>query len=160
VKVRAGSEALIDFRLGISVSRQGPGSRQSALVFTSNSACWIQQQTRLLALFVLLILSFVTVPSFAACHAITPSGSGSKTGADWNNAYAGIPATLTRGVIYYLADGSYPAYTFSTADSGSTTIEIRKSDGSIPLITALSSLPPQWGGSAFVGKYRMVAGCI
>jgi hypothetical protein len=64
--------------------------------------------------------------AFAACHVVTPSGSGSKTGADWNNAYAGLPSTLTRGDIYYLADGSYGGYSFSTPDSGTTIVEIRK----------------------------------
>jgi hypothetical protein len=62
----------------------------------------------------------------AACHTVTPSGSGSKTGADWNNALANVPATLTRGDIYYLADGNYGGYTFGTAVSGSTNSEIRK----------------------------------
>jgi len=79
------------------------------------------------ALLVVLALVLSSSSSaFAACHTVTPSGSGSKTGADWNNAYAGIPSTLVRGDVYYLADGSYPAYTFSTGGSGTTTIEIRK----------------------------------
>ena len=60
----------------------------------------------------------------AACHTVTPSGSGSKTGADWNNALANLPATLTRGDIYYLADGSYGSYTFN--QSGTAAVEIRK----------------------------------
>jgi hypothetical protein len=64
--------------------------------------------------------------TFAACHVVTPSGSGSKTGADWNNAYAGLPSTLTRGDIYYLADGSYPSYSFSTPASGTSVVEVRK----------------------------------
>jgi len=74
-----------------------------------------------------LILSCLTIsPAFSACHCVTASGSGSKTGADWNNAYAGLPATLVRGDIYYLADGTYPSYTFNTAVSGTKTVEIRK----------------------------------
>jgi len=60
----------------------------------------------------------------AACHTVTPSGSGSKTGADWNNALANLPTTLTRGDIYYLADGSYGSYTFN--QSGTAAVEIRK----------------------------------
>ena len=64
--------------------------------------------------------------AFGACHAITPTGSGSKTGVDWNDAYAGLPAALTRGDIYYLADGSYGALRLSQAASGTSTIEIRK----------------------------------
>ena len=86
-----------------------------------------QAQWFLNALLVVLALVLSSSSSaFAACHTVTPSGSGSKTGADWNNAYAGIPSTLVRGDVYYLADGSYPAYTFSTGGSGTTTIEIRK----------------------------------
>lgn len=78
------------------------------------------------ALFLLILSCLAVSPAFAACHVVTPSGSGSKTGADWNNAYAGLPATLVRGDIYYLADGTYPAYAFNTAVSGTTTIEVRK----------------------------------
>jgi len=78
---------------------------------------------RLIFILALLLLPF---PLRGACHTVTVAGSGSHTGADWNNAYAGIPATLTRGDTYYLADGSYPVYTFNTAVSGTTTAEIRK----------------------------------
>ena len=78
------------------------------------------------AVFLLIFSCLAISPAFAACHAVTPSGSGSKTGADWNNAYAGLPATLIRGDVYYLADGNYPPYTFNTAVSGTTTVEIRK----------------------------------
>lgn len=51
-----------------------------------------------------------------ACAA-SPGGAG---------ALNAIPATLARGDIYYLADGSYPNYVFNTATAGTTTIEIRK----------------------------------
>lgn len=76
-------------------------------------------------LFILFALSISS--AFAACHTVTPSGSGSETGADWNNAYAGLPSTLVRGDIYYLADGNYGhSLRLSQADSGTTTIELRK----------------------------------
>jgi hypothetical protein len=78
------------------------------------------------AIFVLVIFCFVITPAFGACHVVTPTGSGSNTGADWNNALPSLPSTLTRGDIYYLADGTYPAYTFTTATSGTLTLEIRK----------------------------------
>jgi hypothetical protein len=81
---------------------------------------------RLLRAAIFIAFIFSGKNAFAACHVVTPSGSGSKTGADWNNAYAGLPGTLTRGDIYYLADGSYSDYTFSTAISGTTTVGIRK----------------------------------
>jgi hypothetical protein len=74
---------------------------------------------------VIFVLSAQT--AVAACHAVTPSGSGAKTGADWNNAYAGLPATLVRGDIYYLADGNYGNHlTLTTPASGTLTIELRK----------------------------------
>lgn len=75
---------------------------------------------------VLIIGAFTISTAFGACHVVTPAGSGAKSGADWNNAYAGLPSTLTRGDIYYVADGSYGSYTFNTPDSGTTTVEIRK----------------------------------
>lgn len=76
------------------------------------------------AIFLALVFSAQSV--FAACRVVTPSGSGSRNGADWSNAYAGLPGTLVRGDIYYLADGNYSSYTFTTADSGTTTIQVRK----------------------------------
>jgi hypothetical protein len=82
---------------------------------------------RLLRAAILIAFVFSAKGALAACHAVTPSGSGSKTGADWNNAYAGLPATLVRGDIYYLADGNYGnRLTLSTPESGTTPIELRK----------------------------------
>ncbi|HTV04897.1 MAG TPA: hypothetical protein VME86_05975 [Acidobacteriaceae bacterium] len=78
------------------------------------------------ALFALIFFALALSQSQAACHAVTPTGSGSETGADWNDAYAGIPSTLTRGDVYYFADGNYGSYTFSTPVSGTATIEFRK----------------------------------
>ena len=76
---------------------------------------------------IILILCFLTArTAFAACHVVTSSGSGSKTGTDWNNSYAKLPATLVRGDIYYLSDGTYGSYTFNTTLSGTTQVEIRK----------------------------------
>jgi len=70
--------------------------------------------------------SMMSLPLAAACHVVTPAGGGSKTGADWNNPYAGLPATLVRGDVYYLADGSYGSYSLNTAASGTTQITIKK----------------------------------
>lgn len=76
----------------------------------------------------ILVIAAFCLPSFAVtCVAVSPSGSGAATGADWNNTKAGVGGTLTRGDRYYLADGSYSTTSFSTAASGSTTIELRKS---------------------------------
>jgi hypothetical protein len=71
-------------------------------------------------------LIFSAQGAFAACHVISPSGAGSKNGSDWSNAFAGLPSSLIRGDIYYLADGNYGSYNFNTPTSGTTTIEIRK----------------------------------
>jgi hypothetical protein len=72
------------------------------------------------------LASVAVKPAAAACLTVTPSGGGSQSGADWNNALAGLPGTLTRGDTYYLADGSYSGYSFSTPNSGTTQITIKK----------------------------------
>lgn len=85
-----------------------------------------------IAIFIAFIFS--TSSAFAACHTVNPAnahnGDGTTWGAAASNGAAGafnaIPATLTRGDVYYLADGTYAGYTFNTADSGTTTSEIRK----------------------------------
>lgn len=73
------------------------------------------------------LFCFGITAASATCHTVSPAGSGANTGADWNNAYAGLPSTLVRGDIYYLADGFYGNHlSLSTAASGTTTIELRK----------------------------------
>jgi hypothetical protein len=79
------------------------------------------------AVFSLILFGLSISPALAACHTVTPTGSGSENGTDWNDAYAGLPNTLVRGDIYYLADGNYGhSLSLKQADSGSLTIEIRK----------------------------------
>ncbi len=56
---------------------------------------------------------------------MSAAGSGAKTGADWSNTLA-FPASWVRGDVYYLADGTYAKFTFSTAASGTSTVELRK----------------------------------
>jgi hypothetical protein len=75
---------------------------------------------------ILFALFFTAATCHAACHTVSPSGSGAATGADWNNTMANLPGTLTRGDTYYLADGvGYSASAFGTA-SGSTLIVVKK----------------------------------
>jgi hypothetical protein len=79
------------------------------------------------AFFALILSCFAIGQAFAACHAVIPGGSGSKSGADWSNAYAALPGTLVRGDIYYLADGNYGNHlSLNTSASGTSTIELRK----------------------------------
>src|SRR5262245_7797716 len=62
----------------------------------------------------------------AATRYVRAGAAGANTGADWTNAYSVLPATLVRGDVYYLADGSYPGYIFDDASSGTTLITIKK----------------------------------
>ena len=61
-----------------------------------------------------------------ANHHVRDGASGSNDGTDWTNAFATLPATLTRGDTYYIADGDYVAYTFNDTVSGTTRIFIKK----------------------------------
>lgn len=79
-----------------------------------------------------LLLAFLCSPVWAANHYIrdggtaSTSGTGSCTGWDTASACDTLPATLVRGDTYYIADGTYAAYTFSTANSGTTVITVKK----------------------------------
>jgi hypothetical protein len=79
-----------------------------------------------LSFFAWFILVCAGARAASTCHAVSVSGAGSKTGADWNNSFEFSSLSLVRGHIYYLADGTYPAILINTADSGTTTIEFRK----------------------------------
>jgi hypothetical protein len=88
---------------------------------------------------VLFLPLFTSSAAFAAFHAVSPSGSGSKSGADWNNAYANLPGTLIRGDVYCLADGNYGNHlSLSTPASGSLTIELRKAQSYDPNCSGLA----------------------
>lgn len=77
--------------------------------------------------------------SLAATRYVTPAGAGSHSGADWSNAYAGLPATLTRGDTYVVAGGTYGStYSFDDAESGSTYTYVRKA------VSALDSGVSGW----------------
>ena len=84
------------------------------------------------ALLILMLASMAGVQAFAACYTVSPSGSGSQTGADWNNTLAwpanasGPPAWAVRGNVYYLQDGSYGQLRFNFPASGTLPIEFRK----------------------------------
>ena len=63
--------------------------------------------------------------SEAANRYVRQGATGSPNGIDWTNAYTALPATLTRGDTYYIADGTYSSYTFDDAISGTTYITIK-----------------------------------
>lgn len=77
-----------------------------------------------------LLVMALAWPAEAANHYVREGASGTADGSDWTNAYTSLPATLTRGDTYYIADGSYAAYTFDDAVSGTTLITIRKATAS------------------------------
>ena len=59
-------------------------------------------------------------------YCVRVGATGANNGLDWINAYPALPATLVRGATYYVAGGNYASYTFSTADSGTSMITIRR----------------------------------
>jgi len=69
--------------------------------------------------------STTSAPSDQNTFYISPDGSSSNTGANWNNALRNLPNPLIRGETYYLAGGSYNAFTFSTP-AGTDLITIKK----------------------------------
>ena len=88
-------------------------------------------------LFLVFLVCSCTFLSAAGCDGsgncyIYASASGSGTGASWANAYTGFggsagqinPASMTRGVTYWIAAGSYGAVTFSASDSGTSTVTL------------------------------------
>ena len=78
----------------------------------------------LLAMVVLLLMT--AGAAHAANRYVRAGASGASDGSDWNNAYPTLPSTLQRGDTYYVAAGSYPAYTFDDAQSGTLTITVKK----------------------------------
>jgi hypothetical protein len=87
--------------------------------------------------FFLAILAWAHSVRAAGCDGagncyIYASASGSGTGANWTNAYTGLgsgagkinPASMARGVVYWIAAGSYGQQAFTTAASGSSIITV------------------------------------
>ena len=70
---------------------------------------------------IIAVLGLIGAISFlpAANHYVRQGATGN--GSDWTNAYGDLPASLVRGDTYYIADGSYGAYTFDDATQGTTT---------------------------------------
>lgn len=86
------------------------------------------------------MFAFLCAPSLwavAGCDGsgncyIYASATGSGNGSNWTNAYTGFgttagkinPASMTRGVTYWIANGSYGSQTFSSPDSGILVVTI------------------------------------
>jgi hypothetical protein len=90
---------------------------------------WRHPMQKLFLFTLLLTILFLgTVRAEAANHYIRGGATGSAPCSDWTTANAcnTLPATLIRGDTYYVAGGTYPSYTFSTAPSGTTRIIVKK----------------------------------
>src|SRR6476469_8734695 len=74
----------------------------------------------------LLILMATAAESFGACRSVGPTATGNGSGSDWNNRMNKLPTTLVRGDTYYLMDGSYGSYNFTTTNSGTNRITVKK----------------------------------
>lgn len=107
--------------------------------------------------------------AFAANHYIrdggtaSTSGTGSCTGWDTANACDTLPATLVRGDTYYIADGTYPAKTFSTAASGTTVITVKKATEAahgtdVGWVSTYGDGQALWGNLTFSSPYWQIDG--
>jgi hypothetical protein len=79
----------------------------------------------------LLLILCIACAAGAADHCVREGASGTGSGADWTNAYTALPATLTRGDVYYVADGSYGALTIAQDTAGTAWIDVRKATVSL-----------------------------
>jgi hypothetical protein len=92
---------------------------------------------------------------------IRAGASGNGSGSDWTNAYTGFgttsgkvnPASMSRGVTYWLAAGSYGEQSFNTPDSGNAVIVIRGATASSH--GPASDWNPAWAGQAVFGQSRI-----
>lgn len=76
----------------------------------------------------LLVCTLNQSQCLAADHYIRDGAVGAAPCSDWSDANACdvLPATLTRGDTYYIADGTYSTYVFDDTESGTTLITIKK----------------------------------
>lgn len=81
----------------------------------------------------LLLLCLASLTSQAATLYCGPSATGNGSGSDWSNLIDFDTLSLVRGDTYYIRDsdpGNYAGKTFSTAQSGTTLITVKKATAS------------------------------
>jgi len=76
------------------------------------------------------ILLLATMTGYSANHYVREGAAGTASGDNWTDAYTALPASLTRGDTYYIADGTYASYTVDDAQSGTSVITIKKASAS------------------------------
>lgn len=62
----------------------------------------------------------------AQCRYVRAGATGDGSGSDWGNAATALPASLERGLVYFLGAGSYPATALNSSDSSTDLIAIRR----------------------------------
>ncbi len=80
------------------------------------------------SLLVWFLLAAQAIPflAFAQTFYVRETAGGTADGSNWTNAYRTLPASLQRGATYYVATGNYGSYSFSTPESGTTPITVKK----------------------------------
>lgn len=73
-----------------------------------------------------LIWQLLINPIYAQSYYIRFGAEGTNSGEDWINAFTSLPENLERGATYYIADGSYDAYTFDDPVEDDKYIIIKK----------------------------------
>lgn len=64
------------------------------------------------------------------CRYVRADASGANDGSSWDDATTEFPAELSRGAVYFVAAGEYPAYTFDDAEDGTTRIRVLRATAS------------------------------
>lgn len=86
---------------------------------------------------------------------VRDGATGNGSGSDWTNAYDDLPATLTRGVTYLFADGTYAGRTFGTAESGNSMIVFQKATATshgtdTGWVSTYGDGVAQWNGGIYI----------
>jgi hypothetical protein len=112
---------------------------------------------------ILLVTGLTPRISFAATYYVRADATGLNNGSDWQNAWTQLPNILSRGGVYYVADGSYGDYVFDDAASGSLYIELRKAtEGdhgtNVGWISDYGNGVANWGQLSFQTSYYVFDG--
>src|SRR5713226_3463906 len=115
---------------------------------------WHQVHGKLLVVLFSILLTLTVGSTFAgaACHVVTPSGSGDGSGSDWNNTLSWLTVSFVRGDTYYLAAGTYHGKRFNVAESGNLFITIKKA------IESDHCVAPGWQTSFGTGQAVFING--
>jgi hypothetical protein len=111
---------------------------------------------------IILSLLFPSLLS-AACHVITPAGSGAATGADWNNACAGFTgncagSAMVHGDSYYLAGGSANGYDHPSTSGVNINITSTGTNTNLVLTIKAATVADHCTATGFVNSTMAVDG--